>query len=107
MTRSISRLVATLLLSVIISRASSRIVIRSPSRRYRVVSESSSTLSANGLPLTMLRNSVFTAIRSSSESVFASAWRNTSIRTGTFIVLAAWNVASAWISNSSPFARSW
>ena len=41
------------------------------------------------LPVDDAGNSFFTAIRSSRESVLSSAWRNTSIMTGTFIVLAA------------------
>src|SRR5262245_39549784 len=49
----------------------------------------------------MLRNSFLMVRRSSSESVCASACRNSSIITGTFIVLAAWNGLSGSISNSS------
>ena len=88
-TRSIRRFAAKLLLTVIIASFNARRLIVFPAFAYTTLSESSPSLSLYGLPSTMLRNSLRIVSGSSSVSIPASAWRNSSIITGTFMVLAA------------------
>jgi hypothetical protein len=64
------------------------------------LSESAPALSAYGLPSTMLRNSLRMGSVSVSDSVPAAACRYSSIITGTFIVLAAWNRRSGSMRTS-------
>src|ERR1700730_8986137 len=102
---SLKRFVARLLLTVIMSSQSCATVRVCPPALYKSVSESSLGSSLSIEPSTTLRNPFFTPSASSSFSFPCRRWWKSSIKTGTFIVLAAWNALSARKSHSAPPSR--
>jgi hypothetical protein len=84
--------------------ASRRSAMGWPSRS--TTSRSRSLASVYGRPSAMLVNVFFTGMLSSTENRPASAWRNSSMRTGTFMVLAACMLRSPFTSSRSPVRRS-
>src|SRR5215207_6178871 len=103
--RAMTALVARLLDRTIMRSNSSRSGTRSPTRAYRVLSESSAGLTLNGEPSAIDANALTRSTGWSIRMPPRSDWRRSSIITGTFIVLAAWKLESAFRRSPSPPPR--